>query len=381
LPAFSQIYSVVEIPGPPGYEHTVPTDINNHGQVVGYMFGHSGLGSTFIWDVQDGLRELPFFAGSAALRIDDAGVIYGALWVGNDLHPAKLLGGVVQELPLPAARLSFILQVTDNGIVLVGQDAPRRTLAVVGHTVYDLTALLRGASIGGINEQGSIGGCLGNLPYLRMLDGGVRQPPWGAARCVEVIGPTGYFSTGHAGDGRPGYYGTPDGRMFSLPDVPFYAVEDLNSSGTLVASVYVEQGAFVFREGVVTLLNDVIVGSSWRPVRAYGINDAGYVVADGRTHGAVLVPSGLPAPGGVTLAVSGNLVTLRWEPVAGTLDYLVGAGSAPGTRDLYNASVGNTTSLVATVPSGRYYVRLRARSAAAVSAPSAEVVIYSGDNK
>jgi hypothetical protein len=77
----------------------------------------------------------------------------------------------------------------------------------------------------------------------------------------------------------------------------------------------------------------------------------------------------------LTFAVSGSVVTLQWQAVAGAIEYIVEAGSAPGFANIFNGSVGSATTISTAAPPGRYYVRVRARSAAGVSAPSAEVTI------
>lgn len=100
--------------------------------------------------------------------------------------------------------------------------------------------------------------------------------------------------------------------------------------------------------------------------------------------GAYLTPRGTAAPSApssLTFQASGNRVLLAWQAPAagGVLGYVVEAGSAPGLADLVRADVSAaTTQTFAGVPAGRYVVRVRARTAAGVSAPSNEVTIGVG---
>lgn len=93
---------------------------------------------------------------------------------------------------------------------------------------------------------------------------------------------------------------------------------------------------------------------------------------------------GLPgAPSTPTVNISGPTLTLRWSPssVGGApLDYIVEAGTAPGSSNVATLPLGSTTPrfTFTPVPGGRYYLRVRARSAAGVGAPSAEVAFSAG---
>ncbi len=93
--------------------------------------------------------------------------------------------------------------------------------------------------------------------------------------------------------------------------------------------------------------------------------------------GGVPSPPGAPNFTGVT--VSGSNVTLSWTaPTTGTAtSYVVEAGSATGLANLAVANTGSAATTVgfAGVPSGTYYVRLRAVNALGASVVSNERVI------
>lgn len=92
----------------------------------------------------------------------------------------------------------------------------------------------------------------------------------------------------------------------------------------------------------------------------------------------VATPKPLP-PVGVTAVVAAGGVTLTWtgQPSrAMTLRHVIEAGTAPGRSDIAAIEVGAQTVLnTGPVPSGTYYVRVRAGNVAGLSAASTEVVV------
>lgn len=112
-------------------------------------------------------------------------------------------------------------------------------------------------------------------------------------------------------------------------------------------------------------------------VRVYGVDDEGESVPSDEV--ALEVPSGLPlpaAPGTLTSAVNGTVVTLAWGAASGATSYLIEAGSASGATDIGAFPLAGTgTSFSAEVPAGTYHVRLRGVNAAGAGPPSNEVVV------
>ena len=383
FPAHAQPYAAIPIAGPPGSEPVVPTDINNRLQVVGYA-GADDQAKPFIWDPVNGFRFLPLLRqGQHLAWIDDGGVVYGQREGDGPPRFTRVVGNAAFDFPaLPNDTAESILRVTNNGIVLM---AGARRWGFVGDTPFDLQALT-GASISAVNEQGLLGGCKNGHAYLRMPDGREIQP-WPTGHCVILIGPNGHFASGQFWTMNPkrvvnpAFYGTPGGQVFEIATYspPFLQLTDINAAGALVGWQHSalggdERAVLIDRSGVV-FLDEAVLDSSWQGARAHAINDAGYIVATG--SGAVLLaPTAPVAPGNIAAEVSGHLVQLRWNHTPGAAEYIVEAGSTPGASDLHRGSVGMQTSLTATVPNGRYYVRVRARtSAGSLSAPSEEVVI------
>jgi hypothetical protein len=88
--------------------------------------------------------------------------------------------------------------------------------------------------------------------------------------------------------------------------------------------------------------------------------------------------SGAPQPASaLAAAVTGRNVQVNWA-AAGTgcaaSQFVLLAGSAPGLRDLAQATV-NGHSLAATAPPGTYFVRVIAINMFGASAPSQEIVV------
>ena len=89
-------------------------------------------------------------------------------------------------------------------------------------------------------------------------------------------------------------------------------------------------------------------------------------------------------PGGFTGSLQGSVATLSWTAPAGDAEdaptgYVIEAGSASGLTNLATVPLGNVTSFQAVnVPSGVYYVRVRAVNELGVGVPSDEIVLQPG---
>jgi subtilisin family serine protease len=90
---------------------------------------------------------------------------------------------------------------------------------------------------------------------------------------------------------------------------------------------------------------------------------------------APLQPPGPPV--NLTASATGAMVTVTWQPPAGgrAAEYIVEAGSQPGTADVFNGTVGASLTASGAVPPGTYYLRARARNAAGSSPPSNEASV------
>lgn len=84
-------------------------------------------------------------------------------------------------------------------------------------------------------------------------------------------------------------------------------------------------------------------------------------------------PPGPAAPTNLVAQTNGLTVALSWTAAPGALSYQLEAGSSALAANLAVFTVGNVTSLLAPAPAGRYFVRVRAVTAAGLSGPSNEV--------
>ncbi len=111
--------------------------------------------------------------------------------------------------------------------------------------------------------------------------------------------------------------------------------------------------------------------------------DFGYSASNtGRIYRIDLATPAAPgAPTNLAANVQGNAVTFTWAaPTTGGVatSYVVEAGTARGLANLGTATTTATSVAVSGVPTGQYFVRVRARNAVGTSAPSADVIATVG---
>lgn len=112
-------------------------------------------------------------------------------------------------------------------------------------------------------------------------------------------------------------------------------------------------------------------------VRVRARNAAGTSAA---TSELTILVGGCPAigaPSALSSRVGGSTVILSWAAASGAATYVLEAGSSAGAANLANVDLGSaaTAYTAVSVPSGTYYVRVRARSSCATSAASNEVIV------
>jgi hypothetical protein len=125
----------------------------------------------------------------------------------------------------------------------------------------------------------------------------------------------------------------------------------------------------VFLHGVLLdVASNTVLAEGPLGVRAYASS----------SHLIVLEPP--QPPGDLAVEISGSMVTLRWsQPGASrrATDYVIEAGATPTSFTLLSQRTGSdeTAFVVPNVPSGVYYVRVRAANAVGVSQPSGAIQV------
>ena len=118
-------------------------------------------------------------------------------------------------------------------------------------------------------------------------------------------------------------------------------------------------------------------------LRVRGINAAGTGVAS-REFELTVGEANLVAPSvptAITTRVVGRRVLVGWTAPAGggpALDYVMQVGTASGLNDIAEQVVTAPAFTFEPVPDGVYFIRVRARNAAGVSAPSEEAMLVVG---
>jgi len=274
------------------------------------------------------------------------------------------------------------------------------------------------AGLADLDNDGDLDLTLPGLPYVLLNDGNARFTP----------GPS--YPTPRPAPGciREGCI-PPDPRTVAFADVdgdgdldsviaakfgPFRMIRnDFNAGNWLkvqLTSPQGQAGAFgakvrVFRAGTTSLIAireaKSVYGylSQDDPVLHFGLGPAATVDVEVMfLDGSRVIRSGVSAnqtiafvgtttveppgaPRNLTASVAGSIVTLTWDlPSSGGAPtaYQIDVGSGPGLTNLAVLPTGPERSLTASAPNGTYYVRVRARNAAGLSAPSNEIVVTVG---
>jgi hypothetical protein len=381
-PAGAQTFHVVNLD-----PSLVLFDINSDLAGVGVQRGDSF--TPFLYR-PSGTQLFPQFAGLMPLRINNAGVVVG-LKPGAVVFRAGSQGSGFAEIAVEANQMPGVLALTEGGLALLFTSVRGRIANVfTGYflwdgldvvsvvSAYDLPGSARVVTVG---EDGTIGGAVDGMPFLKRR-GAPLSRPWSGSGTVSAIGSSGHVVGIEGADTV--ILKKPDGTVRRYAGLHNAIVHGVNSSGDFVGvfdnvARSRTEGFLVRNEQLVSL--DASFGSPDEYVgSAHDISDSGAIVAHVGPHFGryVLMVPALPAPAGVAVTVVGRFVSVTWQPVTGATDYIVEAGSLPGSSDFFNSAVGPALSVGGTVPPGRYYVRVRARSGTAVSAPSSEVVVDVG---
>jgi probable HAF family extracellular repeat protein len=311
-------YRVVEIGTAPGFETTTGNDINASGQVAGTL--HGGVSgekrSAFVWDASSGLRALGDFAGKGTVGggINDRGVVTGDAPSGHVYFGQTAFrwtaAGSFESLG-PAGSPSAI---NNDGEVIgttlgpvwvrwdvAGQVQPFGSLPyiygspqainddgqIVGYAPGGGPAQLWDPQTG-LGELPAFPGGFSALAYdindLGHASGNADVPYVTKAKRGTVL-PCGLRANSCAAiwrDGRPTAVGPNASYGYGINNKDHVVGQFLDGSNAF--------RAFLFRAGVFSDLNQLVPAGTPFLEEARAINDAGWILANGRGRAFVLIP-------------------------------------------------------------------------------------------
>ena len=358
---------------PGGATSSSATDINNAGQVVGFMGFPFAQGTSFLWDAVNGFVDIGKFGGRDSIphSINDNGEV-----VGQSAHPADTFQhaykwtpatGIVDLGTIPGGRDTRAFDINDNGDI-VGEAVLQfiefgipvfRPRAVIwpsdgsGPTDLGLPVGPNSASARGINNRGEIvistaSPASGHIlfgqgsTFLQLDDTGEAYTPNGISEESAIAGRL------IAGGG---VVWDVDGR-FDLAGLgpTFVNARDVNASDTTVGDAETPSGAidgFVDRCGVTTALTGLLpAGSPFTQIfDAQAINDHGQIVGQGRVASGAIHAYLLEPPATVCMTARSAVE----EAPAGTeIEYSVQLQNVTGTPVTLN-------QISVTLPAGFVY--------------------------
>ncbi len=295
---------------------------------------------------------------------------------GNDDDP---------EYPRPGPGIAYVFELPDGG----APQAPALTGTVSGTTVtLNWTPSVGGAATSYVIEAGTASGAsnLFNSNVGNLFQ--VAATPSPGTYFVRVRGVNG-FGAGAASNevvltvggptspsvpGAPALTGSVSNTTVALAWTPS-AVGGIPTSYVLEAGTApATSNVFSANVGSGTQLTATVTAGTYY-IRVRGVAAAGVGTASNEIMLTVAGCAFPSIPTGLTFTRSGNVVTLMWNPAPGAVAYFLEAGTAPGARNLFNGTVGGTTTLTTTINPGTYYVRLIGANNCGNSLPSTELSI------
>jgi probable HAF family extracellular repeat protein len=198
-------------------------DINDHGQIVGYLLTGEGTSMAALWEngIVKELGALPGGTGSGARGINEAGQVVGSGKTAEGREHAVLwqYGKVIDLGTLPGGEFSMAYRIDKQGrIAGYSGDAAGRKHAVMwkDRDIIDLETLDKGrdeAELADVDEAGgAVGwshsrspdriqpliGRPGDFRKLTLPPGGTRGAPIGINRLGHVVGSCDFADKSHA---------------------------------------------------------------------------------------------------------------------------------------------------------------------------------------
>lgn len=299
-----------------GYTGINASAINDSGTAVGYCTNSAGaLLQAFVWTPTGGMVAIG--NQQYARDINNAGQIVGDDNSGNSLYWASSSSSAV-TIAAAGTNGGIAKGISDLGQV-VGRTGYSVSNPREGY-VWDATADGSGSvtTIGGqeanaVNDSGEV---VGNQRFRWTASGGMvtidagAGDTWGQAFDINSAGTV----AGYLGNNTGRFIQTSDGTFTALGTLSSFSGGSLdvsiNDLGQVVGDIGYGATAFIWVNGTMTGLNDILGDASWDLKAASDINENGWIIGTGTHDGSNVAYVMVPEPATMSLLAIGGLGVL-----------------------------------------------------------------------
>lgn len=278
-----------------GFVQGYISGLNNNGVVIGAKIaGNTGKYQRFIGSAASGITPLPEF--DAVNDINDHDVVIGYKFAtGAPIAGMTYQDGHITYLNTPGYQLTSVAAINNDGAIAGGawtSGGQHHAIVIRGSQVTDIGAQTQAANTTWATDINDAGAVTGNgytdynsYTFLYQHGAVTSLSALGAlsteAQVINTNGDVAGFAWYGLNSGsRPFLYS--QGAMHDLgklPGKPGFAVAtvyDMNASGTVLGS-WGDGGAFIYANGKMSLLDQLVNDSTWHVGAASAINDRGQI--------------------------------------------------------------------------------------------------------
>jgi probable HAF family extracellular repeat protein len=304
------LYDVVNLGTLPGDAGSTPDGISSDGKVVGFSTSSQGVLHAFLWANSNisNMGTRPGDIWAIAYAVNASGVAVGiSLPDNSNAYPVQFYQGQVTQLETAFGLIEgSATAINDHGDYIVGNAISQ------GATVTQLVGFTRSTSSGALNNSGSIAGSLQSHAAI-WTNGGITDvgllPDYDSTEGTAISNNGSLVGNADiGGSGKPVGFLYQGGTMSKVSPVTGDNIArptGVNDAGQVVGTSTLDDAGthgFVYQNGVTQRLSDLIdPQSGWQITYAYGINNAGQIIAKGFNNGSqqaiLLNPKTPPALG------------------------------------------------------------------------------------
>lgn len=320
-------YHLIELGDlPDGYEFATAYDMNNHGEITGFLRPTQGGSQAFIWDRANGFQMIPHVLSSdpfgAGMGINDLGQVVGFSsstdqGISSRAFVWDRVSGV-QELLAPDGTIVTMAEQINNQGTIIGTSRIPSDTSVSGMraVIWDNTpngsflgnlTIDDPASPAAINNLGQVAGTNNNGAFIWDQVNGFRDlgklnpdvshlHQMGINDAGQVVGTEALFSGGHIA-----FIWDEDSGIRALSSTPLASnASDINAAGQVVGAYFADNADHPFvwdTENGLRDLADLVDESAagWILGPASAINDKGWIMGrgvapDGTSRMYLLIP-------------------------------------------------------------------------------------------